>query len=182
MKRIFLTLAIFSNIVLAAAFALGVRIDDPKLASSVSDVSWHFLTALGALVFASLVHAIVLTYFMGTGRWMEETTAAYRLDERWQRGCQSLKYKTIPGMITCLTLLILTGALGGAADPAAPSGFGELWGVPASTFHFALAATTLLANLLVNVYEYQALRTNGRFVEEVLAEVRRIRQERGLPV
>jgi len=39
---------------------------------------------------------------------------------------------------------------------------------------------TLVVNAGVNVWEHRALRRNGVLVSEVLAEVRRIRLERGL--
>src|SRR5262245_57273195 len=76
--RIFTTLAIFAAVLTAATFALGMSISDATQPSAQGTVSIHMLTGLGALIFTSLVHAIVLTYFMGTGRWLEETTTAYK--------------------------------------------------------------------------------------------------------
>lgn len=184
MKRIFLTLAILSTILLITTFALGWSIGDAtsRSAEVQSRVSQHFLTALAGLMFAVLVHAICLTYFMGTGRWMEETSEAYHLTNTWQSKCQSLKYRTLPGMTACLILLVATGAFGAAADPASPVGFQGWFGLSAEKIHLLVASTALLINLLVNMMEYQAIRRNMELVEEVLREVRRIRMERGLPV
>jgi hypothetical protein len=36
--------------------------------------------------------------------------------------------------------------------------------------------------MIVNWFEFLAIDQNGKLVEEVLAEVRRMREERGLPV
>src|ERR1700690_3195758 len=72
MVRIFLPLAALSICSLVFAMILGLTIDDPKVLAAQAGVQYHFLAALAALVFATLVHAIVLTYFMGTGRWIEE--------------------------------------------------------------------------------------------------------------
>ena len=184
MNRILLSLATLSTVLLCAAFVLGLNIDDPKAATAtaVSQFTSHFWTAMGGLIFTALVHAIVLTYFMGTGRWLEETDNAYKLGGKWRQESQSLKYRTLPLMSLCLLLLIVTGASGAAADPASPYGARGWWGIPASTVHFLTASVTICVNLLVNCYEYTAIHRNGEIVKEVLAEVRRIRQERGLPV
>lgn len=180
MKRIFTTLALLSTAGLATAFGYGLAIGDAKAPDSGVDL--HFGLAMIALILAALVHAIVLTYFMGTGRWMEETTKAYRLDERWRLGSNSLKYRTVPGMVVCLLLLVATGAFGAAADPASPVEFAGWGSLDAATVHLLVALLTLGLNLTVNFWEYIALDRNGLLVNEVLDEVRRIRLERGLPV
>lgn len=184
MTRIFTVLAILSTLLLLVAFLLGLDIGDPAVATRAAQqaVSRHFLTALAALVFAALVHAIVLTYFMGTGRWMEETGRAYRLPDRWLQENQSLKYRTILPMVGCLLLLVITGGLGGAADPASPVQFGGFAGLSAATIHLLVASITVGVNVIVNLWEYFALARNGVLIGEVLGEVRRIREERGLPV
>jgi hypothetical protein len=182
--RIFLTLAILANVLLAVAFVLGLMIGDPRVADAQvqAGVSAHFLTAVGALVFAALVHAIVLTYFMGTGRWIEETGDSYPLPAGLREDCKRLKYRVLPVMAACLVLLILAGATGAAADPASPYGAQGIWGIPSSKVHFFLAAATLCVNLLVSYFEYAAISANGNIVESVLQAVRRIRLEKGLPV
>ncbi len=85
-------------------------------------------------------------------------------------------------MVACLVLMITTGALGAAADPATPVSLDGFLGMTGSTIHFTMAVTTAAVNLIVNIVEYIAIYRNGLIVEGVLAEVRRIRLERGLPV
>lgn len=184
MIRIFLSLSIVSNLLLIAAFGLGWMIGDPTQPDRAVQamVANHFLVALGALVFAVLVHAIVLTYFMGTGRWIEETSAAYKLPPDAHAANRALKYRTLPAMVLCIVLLVLTGAFGGAADPASPVRFQGWFGFSPATIHFLIASATLAINMLVNLWEYQAIESNGRLVLGVLEDVRRIRIERGLPV
>ena len=183
MKRIFLTLAIVGNLTGLATFALGWLIEDPRVIdpSVQAQVSSHMLCGLAALVLQALVHAIVLTYFMGTGRWMEETTRAYHLDEALLSENQSLKYQTLPGMISCLLLLTITAALGAAVDPASPVEF-SMAGIPGATIHFVVAALALLVNFVTNCNEYSAVAHNSEIVDQVMAEVRRIRIARGLAV
>jgi hypothetical protein len=176
-KRIFLTLSIAANAALAVAvwYGLGVRDDSANLPAVKHAVSMHLLVALGASLLVLMLHAVVLTYFMGTGRWVEDTSAAYRLDERYRRENIQLKYRAIPGMVACMVLVIVTGAFGAAADPL-PTKTAEL----SSTVHFLLAMSTVFLNLLVSGLEYTAIARNGRLVAEVVDEVKRIRREKGL--
>jgi len=184
MTRIFITLAICSTGLLLAALWLGFEIGDASMRSAAvqSRFTVHLLTGMAAVVFALLVHALVVTYFMGTGRWLEETCNAYRLSPTWQTGSKNLKWRLYPAMVGSLLLLILAGASGGAADPASPVGF-KGWGIlTAAEVHLAAVGLALAINLGVNIAEYVALSRNGRLVQEVLQEVRRIRKERGLDV
>jgi len=180
--RIFLTLASLGNIVLWVALGMGLSIGDARQADPVVQhaVGVHFLAGVGALVFAVMVHALVLTYFMGTGRWLEETCTAYRLPGTYQQRNRDLKWRTLPVMILSLTLLILTGAFGGAADPASAVGFQGWLGMSAAEIHMTMALLTLVVNFGVNVWEYLSLHQNATIIAEVVRDVRRIRTERGL--
>lgn len=134
------------------------------------------------MIFTSLVHAIVLTYFMGTGRWLEETITAYKLDWAAYAESKRLKYRTILAMMVCFLLLMATGAVGAAADPASAVEFRGFWGFSGGEIHMTVALITWGINLLVNVYQFQTLTRNGELIESVLGEVRRIRVENGLSV
>lgn len=180
MTRIFTSLAIFAALATTAAFALGMSIGDATTREAQSTVGLHLLIGLGALIFTSLVHAIVLTYFMGTGRWLEETTTAYRLSWDFFKESKTLKYRTILLMMVCFLLLITTGAFGAAADPASAVGFRGFWGFSGGQVHMTIALLTWGVNLGVNVYQFGALSRNGEIVNNVMTEVRRIRLEHGL--
>ena len=46
----------------------------------------HFYLGLGTALGILLVHCLIFTYFLGTGRWVKEVGLAYGLpDERWPR-------------------------------------------------------------------------------------------------
>ncbi len=182
MTRIFLTLASASTLLMLAVFVLGLSIDDPKQLESQSLVSWHLMLALTGLVFAALVHALVLTYFMGTGRWMEDVAKAYQLDEHWRAESSRLKYRVLPAMTLCLLLLILTVGFGAAADPASRFGSAEIGGWPIHRLHLGIAIVMVVVNFLVNLQEFQALERNGQLINEVTGKVREIRVAKGLPV
>lgn len=177
MTRIFLTLAVIANSLLLATLLLGWRIVDPaSLAPGVRNaVTWHMLTALGAALLVLLVHAVALTYFMGTGRWLEETSEAYALGSEPRTANIRLKYQVIPGMVACITLVVVTGAFGALADPAA-----NMHVPSAARIHFALALATLLTNLLTSWLEHRMIARNGKLVDAVVARVQQIRRERGL--
>jgi hypothetical protein len=184
MTRIFSTLAIVSTALLLTTFWLGWRIGDATSRDLVVQgrVSMHLLAGVGALCFAVLVHAFVLTYFMGTGRWMEETCQAYRLGNDWQRLSRELKWRMYPVMVVGLLLLIVTGAFGAAADPASAFGFEGFGALSGAQVHLTVAVATLLWNAVVHVLEFRAVRRNGALVNDVLEQVRRMRLERGLEV
>ncbi|MFO0917108.1 MAG: hypothetical protein U0872_02200 [Planctomycetaceae bacterium] len=166
-----------SWLLLIAAFGLGLQIDDPKVVDVAVQrgVQYHLLTALGAIVFATLVHALVLTYFMGTGRWLEETSSAYRLDARFYQESKTLKYRTIPALVGAFVLLVVTGAFGAAADPGSPAQFAGWFGLSAATIHQISAIVTLTVNACVNYLEFTSLFRNSEIIDQAMQAVREIR-------
>jgi hypothetical protein len=186
-KRIFLTLAVLANITLLVAFTLGWQIGDPMAGGGRDPevngrIGMHLLVGLGALTSATMVHALLFTYFMGTGRWIEETSHAYSLSTEWYRQNQRTKYSILPGIIISFLMLVATGSLGAVADPATAVSLQKTLGINDSTLHFTAAVCSWIVNLIVNATQYFAIARNSAIVEGVLAEVRRIRVEKGLPV
>ena len=184
MVRIFLPLSFLSSISLIIAMTLGLMIDDPKAhtIAAQTSVQYHFLAALTALVFATMVHAIVFTYFMGTGRWIEETSNVYRLDSAFHARSSKVKYRVFALIVVCFLMLLATGAFGAAADPASPMQSKGIGGFSAAQIHLMIAITTIGLNLLASWVEFRGLEINGEIIDQVLAEVKRIRLEKGLPV
>ena len=170
------------TLLVAIVFFLGLGIDDPTVIAEQDAVNRHMLLGVGGLIFASLVHAITLTYFMGTGRWVEETSRAYKLSAQFHAENQKIKYRLMPGITVCILLLVMTGAFGAAADPGTAVGFRGWFGFAPATVHLTIAVLTVLVNVAVSVYEFRAIERNGEIVEDVMTEVNRIRTERGLPV
>jgi hypothetical protein len=174
--RIFATLSVVGNLGLVLVFWLGWKIGDDALSVEVrKQMSTHFLSALAAIPVAMLVHSVAFTYFMGTGRWIEETSEAYRLGPEYRDKNIKLKYKILPGMMLCIGLMLATGAFGAISDPGANMRMAN-----SKLIHFSLAITTLLANLLVTWKEWQEIARNGVLVEAVMDRVRQIRKEKGL--
>lgn len=184
MKHIFLTLTVVSTLLLVTSFVLGVEIGDPHSLVPLTRklLSYHLLSSVAALIFAALVHAVLLTYFMGTSRWLEEARQAYKFDSRWSEENRQLKYRTIPVMAVCLLVLIANIPLGALAVDRAPWVLAGVGSISPSRVHLVFSLLTLVVNLAVNAMEYRAIRRNGELIADVLGEVRRIREARGLPV
>lgn len=187
MKRIFLTLSLAAHLTVLCALILGVRVGDPMTAGGLdpeinSRIGTHMLIGLAALTCTTMVHALQFTYFMGTGRWIEETSIAYSLAPEWHQTNQRIKYGMLPGICVSFLLIVATGCFGAVADPATPVTLEPLLKLSDSTLHFLIAGLTWFVTGIVNVLQYVAISRNSVIVEGVLAEVRRIRLERGLPV
>jgi hypothetical protein len=84
-------------------------------------------------------------------------------------------------MAVCLVVLIVNIPLGAIAVDRGN------WTLPGghefspSTVHFLFAILTIVVNLAVNAIEYKAIERNSELIAGVVQEVRRIRQEHGLP-
>jgi len=167
MTRIFTTLATIDGLLLLAGFGTGIL---SKL--GVSEYMLHFWLGLSAALVTLLVHCLIFTYFLGTGRWVKEVALAYRLpDEPLPRLTRELKRQTFPPALFAMLIALATAAAGTAA---------QLQEWPWQV-HAALATLTLLINFWAFAVEYRNVNTNAGVIERVLSEVDRIRAERGLP-
>lgn len=174
MTRIFLTLATANFLSLTLTFALGCwsRLTDGLHAASGSVFMLHFLFGLFTAVGTLLVHCLIFTYFLGTGRWVKEVTLAYDLpDEPWHKRTRELKRRTFPPALAAMLVTIATAAAGAG---------GQLQAWPWQV-HFTLGVITLLVNAWAMCVEYRNVRINAATLDEVLTEVDRVRAERGLP-
>ena len=174
MSRTFLTLAVTNALALVVTFALGCW---SKLTSGLHDPAGHayllhFLFGLFTGIGTILTHCLVVTYFLGTGRWVKEVTLAYDLpDAPWHKRTRDLKRETFPLVHAAVLLTIGTAAAGAGA---------QLQGWP-WTLHFGLALAALAVNVWTFRLEYRGVAENAGLLDAVLREVDRIRAERGLP-
>ena len=127
------------------------------------------------------IYAIVFTYFMGTGRWIEETSRVYQLTTSYHDESRRLKYRLLIFITFSFVLLLIAGVFGVGADPASRLSVSGFFGLKAGQVHLGVAVSALLLNLLTNMQEFRSIERNGEIIETVLGDVRRIRAERGLP-
>jgi hypothetical protein len=173
MTRIFTTLAALNVVALVAAFLTGV-VSQLQHGAPPDESAYvvHFVVGLVAVLGNLLLHCLVMTYFLGTGRLIKEVTLAYELpDERWARPTRDLKRSNTPQAILAMLLAIAVAA----------AGEGDRHNVWPWWIHLVLACVALTWNFWVFLAEYRNIATNGRILDEVIQEVERIRAERGLP-
>jgi hypothetical protein len=181
MTRIFFSLACFAVLCLAATLILGLSLGDIRHDVSPAVQRWgtlHRLTGVASAMAVVLVNSICVTYFIGTSRWCKEVVETYRLDADLIRRSISLKRRTFPWALFSMLTVLGIVALGGAADPATGRATSETWAQPhlfAALVGFMLIAASLFM-------QWQNIASNQELVQQVLAEVRRIRLERGLEV
>jgi hypothetical protein len=168
MTRIFTTLAAtdFLALIVTSAFGAAARYLETTYLV-------HFVLGLFTAILTLLVHCIIFTYFLGTGRWVKEVGLAYKLpDEPLPRLTRELKRRTFPPALAAMLITIAAAAAGAGAQHHL-----EQW---PWQLHAALAVAALVINCWAFRIEYRNVYTNAAVIEDVLREVDRIRAVRGL--
>src|SRR5262249_13184968 len=174
MPRIFGTLAALNFLALTATYLVGwlsrartavLHPDDPTY--------WvHFHLGLYTALLTLFVHSLIFVYFLGTGRWVKEVALAYDLpDAPYPKLTRELKRKSFPPALFAMLIVIFTAAAGAGAQLQVWP-----WGV-----HATAATLALAINLLAYRVEYRCLCVNVVALDEVTAEIDRVRAGRGLP-
>ena len=174
MIRIFSVLAVANGIGLILSFTFGLL---SMLRGGLTDPNdntfmIHFLCGLFTAVATLLVHCLIFTYFLGTGRWVREVSLAYDLpDDPLYKTTRELKRKTFPPALFAMLGTIATVAAGGGRQHLD-------WPYQ---IHLLGAIAALLLNGWAYWVETRGLLQNERILAEVYAEVGRVRAKRGLP-
>jgi len=179
MSRIFPTLAAMSLLVMCAAVVFGLSVGDLYHAPSEQTLhirGIHMLTGTAAALAVVLVHSIGVTYFVGTSRWCKEVTETYGLDRKWAVRSAVLKRKTFPWAVLGMLIVVGVGALGAASDP----GTGRANTAAMAPKHY-LGALVGLAVVAWTYYRvWLNVVANQQVIEQIVAQVGKIRQQRGL--
>ncbi len=172
MTRIFTVLATLLTLAFLTTFGVGLYSMSLEVSVYKNEVYLvHFTLGLFTALAALLVHCIIFTYFLGTGRWVKEVGLAYDLpDANYPRTTRELKRTAFPPALFAMLITIATAAAGAGRQL-------QLWHW---SIHLSLAVLTLLVNLWAFRVEYRCLRSNAVVIEGVQNEVERIRAERGL--
>jgi hypothetical protein len=181
LSRIFVSLAWFALITMAAALILGFAGGDLHHDRAPETLRWgvvHRLTGIAAALVVVLVNSIVIVYFIGTSRWCKEVCEAYRLDRSLVARSSQLKRRTFPWAVTGMLTVVGVIALGGAADPGTLRPGTEWWVTP----HMLGAMAGLIIVAWVFWVLWQNIARNQMVIADVMTEVRRIREEHGLEV
>jgi hypothetical protein len=172
MTRIFTTLAALVTLSMLVTIGFGFWSMSLELSMFKKDIYIiHFCLGLFTAIGILLVHSIIFTYFLGTGRWVKEVGIAYRLpDQPLPKLTRELKRESFPPALFSMLIGIATSAAGAGRQLEEWH-----WG-----WHLTLALLTLLINLWAFRVEYRCLSVNAGVIAAVLEEVERIRRERGL--
>lgn len=166
---------------MGAALILGLSVGDLHQDHTPEALRWatvHRLLGVAAALAVVLVNSIVVTYFIGTSRWCKEVSETYSLGRTFIDRSNALKRRTFPWAVTGMLTVVGVIALGGAADPASLRPGTEAWVIP----HLIGAMVGLLLVGYTFYVEWLNIHANHLVIDDVLTEVRRIRQERGLEV
>ena len=180
MTRIFTTLAWFALLAVAANLIIGLMLDDLRAPNVSHDtLTWarvHRLGGVAAALLVVLVNSIVVTYFVGTSRWIKEVSETYRLDAKFTAESNRIKRRAFPWATMSMLAVVVLIALGGACDPSTGQPNTEAWVTP-----HLIAAFVVLGFLgWASVVEWNYIYANQQVIAAVLTEVKRIREERGL--
>jgi hypothetical protein len=181
MTRILITLASFSLILLVAAMVLGLTLGDLYVLPHPDrdTMRWatvHRLTGVAAALVVVFVESVVVTYFIGTSRWCREVVETYKLDPSAVRASNRLKRKTFPWALLGMLTVVAVIALGAAADPATGRANTQSW----ADWHFFGAGLGIALIAWTYVVAWTNILANHAIIEQLVAEVARIRHERGL--
>jgi hypothetical protein len=185
MNRLFPVLALFATLFMAATLLLGLNLGDLRHQPTPQTLRWatvHRLSGIAAALAVVLVDSIAMTYFIGTSRWCKEVAEAYQLQPHLVERSAALKRRTFPYAILSVLAIIGVVALGGAADPAAALRLQPVVGITWTQLHLAGSLVGLAFIAWCFYRQWLNLVANHQVIDEVQAEVRRIRLDKGLEV
>lgn len=172
MTQRFRYLAIFLTFMMVLTIAVGFWSFFLEVSPFKKDVFIaHFYLGLFTTLVILLVHCLIFTYFLGTGRWVKEVGIAYKLnDEEQPKTTRELKRIVFPPALFSMLIAIAASAAGA--------------GVQLQAWHWSVHATLAFFTLAINVWAFRVelwtLELNARTIQEVLDEVDRRRAELGL--
>lgn len=140
--------------------------------------TFHLLFGIVAALVTVLVCSISVTYFIGTSRWCKEVVETYGLEPTYAAQSAKWKRRSFPWSIGGIAAILGIVALGAASDPGTLRVTTPAWVTP------HLLAALLGTGFIACSYFFQVsnIAANTELVNQILAQVQQIRQERGLDV
>jgi hypothetical protein len=181
MERVFSRVATFAVALLVATAGLGLWLGDLHGQTDPQMLRWgtvHRLSGVLAALLVVLVNSMAVTYFIGTGRWCREVVETYGLDPAYIDRSRTLKRRAFPFALLAMLAVVAIVALGGAADPASGRPGTQDWVTP----HLVGALTLVAAIAWLFQLQLPNMRRQHELIEDVLGEVRAVRNARGLDV
>lgn len=164
MARLFIFLALINVALLGVTAAAGYAIGSPE------SLGWHTLLGISTALVSVLVQSVAFTYFLGTGRWVQEATVAHELDMGYYRRSRVLKRRATFIVVGAVGAISVVAWLGGATAAG--------WRMPP---HLHEAAAWALGSLYVGLcaWEGRLIRANLDMLDKLVAAVNRAQAGRG---
>ncbi len=169
MHRIFLGMAVTVGSLMVVTLFTGFFVPSGQ-GGALRDL--HFLLGLFTALATLLIHSIVFTYFLGTGKWVKEVVRVYQLPEWVSSQAMKNKRRAFPFEMGCMLLIGVTAWLGAAADTS------KALNASYSYWHLMAASVTLAFNLGAFAVEYASIVAQARLVLEVTDQADRLREAR----
>jgi hypothetical protein len=179
MTRILFTLASIAMILMIAALGLGLTMGNLYHDPSLQTLHWatvHRLLGVTAALAVVFVESVVVTYFIGTSRWCKEVVETYGLDPAPVAASNRLKRRTFLWALGGMLAVVGVIALGAASDPGTLLPNAQDW----ASAHLIGALAGVLFIGWSFVVAWNNVFANHGIIQGILAEVARIRGERGL--
>jgi hypothetical protein len=139
----------------------------------------HMLLGIASALVTLLVCSVSITYFVGTSKWFKEVVETYKLDPRYVEQSGRIKRRSFRWSVSGALAIVLVVGLGAASEPT----WANAENSPLFVLPHYVASLVAVGFLLLSFYmQATALAENGRLIETVMGDVRRIRAERGLAV
>lgn len=185
MDRIFTSLASFTVLLMLVAIGLGLALHaaDPRDLTSEAASPWyrtHFMVGVGVGLTVVLVNSLVMTWFIGTGRWCKEVVETYSLDRDFIARSTRLKRRAFPYVLTNMLIAIGVLCLGAAADPGSNLKVAAPGGLSWAQWHWLSAVGAVVAVAAASIVEWQTIRAKQQVIHDVMAAVNAARRQRGL--
>ena len=152
---------------------------DDEFGGPRATMTLHMLLGSAAALVTLLVNSITITYFIGTSRWCREVCETYGIQAELAERSTRLKRSTFPWALAGAFSVILIVGLGAAADPS-----GANWQRSASLVlpHYVMAMIGIVIVIAAFWVQISRIAENHFVIDEILAEVQRIRAAKNLPL
>lgn len=185
MDRIFTSLASFTILLMLIAIGLGLGLHaaDPRDVASEAGSPWyrtHFMVGVGVGLTVVLVNSLVMTWFIGTGRWCKEVVETYALDRGFIDRGNRLKRAAFPYALGNMLIAIGVLSLGAAADPSSNLKAAAPGGLSWAQWHWLAAAAAVALIAAASLIEWRTIRAKQQVINDVMAAVNAARRQRGL--
>jgi uncharacterized membrane protein len=138
----------------------------------------HLMLGSAAAITTVLVNSIAVTYFIGTSRWCKEVCETYKIEGELAEQSAKLKRSAFPWALAGILAVIATVGLGAAADPSGANFRASASFVAAHYFAAMFGLLVVIASFFIQIGR---ISENSGVIDEILAEVQRIRAAKNLP-